>query len=198
MKVKGTDVVTGKPIEKKHSLIRNFGSMIQDYLFCIILKKPKSVRIGSPFLIKRNIVNAIINDTSPNPMLGALVLRHTLNISSVSVRHDKRMQGKSNYSIVKLFEVLYDLLIQYSTLPLRVVSWVGFVSAFLGMLGILLIISSAIQGEIGVAGWTSIISLICFLGGLILFSFGIMGEYLIRILQEVSRQVQYTVRDSKL
>jgi len=188
------DVVTGTPLHKKHSLLRNIGSHILEKFFCIIFQKPKGLKFGSLFIIKKEIIQEMIKEKTPNPMLGALILKNTLNITAIKVKHLPRKYGRTNYSISKILSMAYDLLINHSTIPLKIMSIIGFMSSFLGFAGLVYIILKAIFGQFGVSGWASTVFLIFFFGGLILFSFGIMGEYLIRILQEVSNQSQFKIR----
>ena len=80
-------------------------------------------------------------------------------------------------------------------LPLKVVSNIGILSSVVGFgLAIFYLIKYLI-GDITVPGWTTIIILLLFFFGIILFSIGIIGEYLIRIIREVNHTRQYVIKD---
>jgi len=81
-----------------------------------------------------------------------------------------------------------DLLFQHSNIPLRIVSLLGFgVSIIAFSLGAALILDNLILGNVSDApGWASLVVLISFLGGINIFSIGVIGEYVIRILRQVS------------
>jgi hypothetical protein len=55
-----------------------------------------------------------------------------------------------------------------------------------------------LTGAITVSGWTTLVLLILFFSGIIMFSIGIVGEYLLRIIQEVYRTPQYVIRDKEI
>jgi glycosyltransferase involved in cell wall biosynthesis len=188
------DAVIGKPISKRHSSFKNMGSIILDKLYTLILKKPKNVRVGSFCILTDKLVSEIRKETTSNPMLNALMFKNTRRIINETVNHHKRKYGKTTYSLSKLLTICYNLIINYSALPLKLVSVIGFLASSLGFVGFIYVFTRAMFGKTSVAGWASTVLLILFFSGLILFSFGIVGEYLIRILQEVGNQEQYKIR----
>lgn len=192
----GFDVVIGRPIEKKHSLYRNLGSKLIGLSYEKIFRKPPEIQMSSFRIISRTVIESIINIKTPNPMVDALILSTTLNIANVEVRHNERKHGKSNYSLAKSVKLALNLLMNYSTIPLQVISLNGFLFAFIGILIATYVIIGKLSGAITEAGWASIIALISIFSGIILVSFGIIGEYLIRIIGEVAHFRQFVIRES--
>ena len=76
-------------------------------------------------------------------------------------------------------------------------SILGLFSSFVSILLGIYYLIKYLTGPVGieVQGWTTIVLLIIFYSGMILFSFGLIGEYLIRIIKEVSGHPRYTIRD---
>ncbi|TMV50797.1 glycosyltransferase family 2 protein [Paenibacillus mesophilus] len=192
----GYDVVIGKPLEKKHAAYKNFGSFLIGKSFEKIFKKPKSLKMSSFRILHRSIVQNIIQSKTPNPMIDALILSNTLNIINVEVRHDERKFGNSGYSISKSVKLAFDLLINYSTIPLRFITLNGFFFAIIGLMVAIYVVLGKIFGTISITGWASTIALISIFSGLTLMSFGIVGEYLARIIGEVSSFKQYVIKES--
>jgi len=198
IKTNDYDAVIGKAYSKKHSPFKNIGSNILNRLYSIVLKKPKNVRVGSFCIFTREIIDKMTSEKTPNPMTNALLFKNTSKVTNLIVKHNSRKFGKTNYNLSRHIKIAYDLLINYSTIPLKIVSIIGLIFSILSFLGLIHIIIRYIDGSIVLAGWASTITLVSFFGGMTLFSFGIVGEYLIRILQEASNQKQYKIREKRL
>ncbi|MBW7475059.1 glycosyltransferase family 2 protein [Paenibacillus oenotherae] len=193
---KGYDCIIGRPLEKKHAKYRNLGSYAIGKCFEIIFGKPADLKMSSFRILNRPLVDAIIASKGPNPMIDALILSSTTNIINIDVQHDIRKYGASNYSLKKSYKLALNLLVNYSTIPLQFISINGFIFAIVGLLIAIYVVCGKIFGWINEVGWASIIALISVFSGLILISFGVVGEYLIRIIGQVSHFRQYAVRES--
>ena len=113
---KGYDVVYGIPLVKKHSGTRNFGSSIANLLFDVVCSKPRNVRVSSFRVLKKSIVEAVIEEKSSFVYISAATLKHTKNIGNVIVLHEARKHGSSSYNILKLLKLFYNIYINYSSL----------------------------------------------------------------------------------
>ncbi|MNW44171.1 Undecaprenyl-phosphate 4-deoxy-4-formamido-L-arabinose transferase [compost metagenome] len=193
---KGYDCVVGTPLLKKHAGYRNFGSYLINRSYQHIFSKPPHIKMSSFRILSRSLVDSIISQNTINPMIDALILKNTNNISNLDVEHDFRKYGSSNYSFKKSYKLAMDILVNYSTIPLQLISWCGFFSAGIGALVVMYVLVGNIFGWISAVGWSSIIALISIFSGLILISFGVVGEYLIRIIGQVSNSQQYSIRNS--
>jgi glycosyltransferase involved in cell wall biosynthesis len=108
---------------------------------------------------------------------------------------EARFAGESKYSLGKLMKLAFDGLVSYSYVPLRLVSNVGLLvsATALGYMGYLLL--SRLFGGTPIAGWTSTVVIVLFLGGVQLLSLGVIGEYVGRIFEEVKQRPHYVVRE---
>jgi glycosyltransferase involved in cell wall biosynthesis len=192
------DVVIGYPKKKKHNLFRNFLSKIANRLNSYFFDKPKDLHMGSFRIIKRNIIDIITNIYSPNFVLDPTLFIITKRIKNVEVRHDKRKHGKSQYNLSKLIRMGFDNISMNSTLPLRIVSILGIITALVSFGYGFFIVYRWIIDEILVPGWTSIMLALLFFSGLILISMGIIGEYLIRIIRATNQNFQYFIREKEI
>ncbi|MCD4739558.1 glycosyltransferase family 2 protein [archaeon] len=184
------DIVMGKAKQKKHSFMKNIGSAILNWLYKIILHKPKNVKVGTFCIIKKNVVKGMIENKTPTPLLNALMLSNTTNVINTEFNHEERKYGNSKYSFLKHLDVFYSLVINYSTIPLRIVTLLGLLSS---IIGIVYVLANSFLAKAGVPGWASTTISIFLFGGMTLFSLGIIGEYISRILQEVSHREQYRI-----
>jgi polyisoprenyl-phosphate glycosyltransferase len=194
----GLDGVIGVPITKAHHSVRNLGSRLIDLTNSLIINKPMKLKTSSFRLLRRHVVEAIRSHHSRNPVMGPLVILTSRRLANVSVKHEQRDRGKSNYSWRQLVRVALDHVFYFSTLPLKLVSFIGMLSALTSfLLGLFYIVFHFLRGTgEEVKGWMTLVTLIIFYNGLILFSVGLTGEYLIRIVREVSHSPRYIIRAS--
>ena len=192
------DIVYGIPKTKKHSLFKNIGSNL--YFWCINqgAKSMKPVVMSSFRVIHKNVVEVLVQNKTPNPLVGTLLMNITESVGFVFVEHHKRYYGRSTYRLRGLTKHFLNGILYQSILPLKLVFYLGIfcciLSALLGSYYLLLYFF----GQIGPPGWMTIVLLILFFSGLTMFSIGIIGEYLLRIIQEVSFVPQYTIREKDL
>jgi glycosyltransferase involved in cell wall biosynthesis len=189
-------VVFGEYKIKKHSKFENFLSKIYQILMHRILKIPKDIYISSFGIYKSEVIENAIQIKSSYPFLPALICRSTPvnKIANVGVIHKERKVGKSGYNVFKMVKFSLNLLINYSALPLLLVGIVGFAVSILSIgYGAIVIVQKLLDPSYGVTGWNSLMVAISFLGGAILIAIGVMGEYLRRILAEISYEKQYVI-----
>ncbi len=191
----GYDVVYANYIYKKHGLLRNMGTSINDLMERILLKKPEGIKTSSYFIIRGYIAKEIVKYEGPYPYLAGLILRITDNIGIVNVKHKERPYGKSNYSFIKLLRLWVNGFTNFSVKPLRIALFTGIFLAFAGfVLSIFLIIRKFLAPEIAI-GWTSIIVAVFIFSGIQLISVGLIGEYVGRSFLSLNRQPQYVVKE---
>jgi dolichol-phosphate mannosyltransferase/undecaprenyl-phosphate 4-deoxy-4-formamido-L-arabinose transferase len=192
------DVVCGIPERKKQSLLRNAGSIAFLHLVSVIFKRVPHLKVSSFRIIRKFVVDQILQIYTPNPLVGLLTLKVTEKIGTVTVGHHKRLHGKTTYSTAKLLKHFLHGILYNSMLPLKAVFALGILCLCLSVaLGMYYLIAS-LKGAIAVSGWTTLVLLILFFSGITMFSIGIVGEYLLRIIQEVYRVPQYVVKDKEV
>ena len=102
---KGYDVCYANYITKKHNFLRKIGSSINNFIATILFKKPINLYLTSFRCLSHHIKDEIIKNKSPSVYLDGLILSITRNISKISVTHNDRKFGKSNYTFFKLFNL---------------------------------------------------------------------------------------------
>jgi glycosyltransferase involved in cell wall biosynthesis len=189
------DAVFAIPARKKHALYRNIASRIFNLLANHIMKKDQTVKMSSFRILRRRLVNNLLRLKTAEPAIGTMLFIITRRVKNVTVRHEKRQYGRSGYNLAKMFRVTYNSIFNYSALPLQVVSQMGLVFAFSSLaLTVYFLIRSR---EVTVSGWVSTVVLVTFFSGIILFTLGIIGEYLVRIIKAVNEYPPYLVAYSE-
>ena len=192
---KNHDIVIAHLKGRKDPLFNQLTSRIKGYFDYLILGKPKHIRMSSFRLLSRLTVDNILSITTPKPFIPALMFYVTKDVVNVEVTHQPREEGKSNYTFLKRLKLFSLIIINNSSAILNLMGYFGIFCAFLSFV---LIIYLFIKKWVDVAtpiGWTSTISAILFFGGMTLFSLGLLGEYLIRLMPAVEKRPMYLIRE---
>lgn len=112
--------------------------------------------------------------------------------TSVYYERQERMAGKSHYPLKKMLALAFDGITSLSTKPISIICAGGIVVSLIGLIGIIWAIVMAVRGNT-VAGWASIVCIICFLGGIQLLSLGIIGEYVGKTYMESKHRPRYII-----
>ena len=192
---KGYDIVYGYYPEKKHSLFRNLGSYLNYLSVRILIGKPKELKTSSFWIIRKYVRDYVIQYKRKNVYLQGLFLRVTNNISSIPIKHFEREVGKSNYNLKKLLR-LWSNILGFSVVPLKFAIYLGGIFSVGGFIGAVIIIIKKLLNPSIILGWSSIMTCIFFVSGIILMSLGILGEYIGRITMGINAEPQYVVRKS--
>lgn len=191
----GYDLVYAKFAKKKASAFKVITSEWNSRIREMLGVKPKGIRT-SPFMaMNRLLIDKAIEYRSPSPSLGIYLLHVTTRIANVEVEHRARKIGKSGYTLKKLFDLAIRSYTNFTIIPLRLASYLGMATALIGLVyGLFLFIRKLVHPSV-VAGYTSTMAVLLFIGGMIMFMLGILGEYVGRMYMLLSNEPQYTVRE---
>lgn len=192
------DVVAGSYETKKHSWWRNIGTIVMRKIMNPIIGVKKDYRGTSFRLVRATAIRDIVKMTTYQPSVGRLLHLVTNNYENVSVKHDARKHGRSGYSFVRLVKDFINNILNNSALVLRFTSIIGFSSACISLMLALYYMLKYFLSGVSVSGFTTIVVINLFFSGIVLFSLGVVGEYLMRILFETRRYPQFVVKHKYL
>lgn len=156
------------------------------------LKRPES-QITSFRLIRRFLVDAMLQTNTYLPQIGNLLVLSSNRIINVPVHHDARAYGKSGYSFRRLVrDLLYDIT-SHSAFPLLLVRDLG-ICVFWSVWHLESFSIRYFLYGVSVEGWTSLMLVLLAFFGITLLSIGIMGIYLMNILNESKKMPHYVIR----
>ena len=184
------DVVYGQYDEKKHHQFRNIGSWFVNQITTFLFKKPQDLYLSSFKLIKREIVEEICKYKGPYPYIDGLIFNVTDNVGKVTVQHNERHHGESNYTAKKLTSLFLNIIFGYSLLPVRLAMFLGFLSTFIALLLSVFQFLKIVDYPIRL--------LVLYIGGIQLISIGIVGEYIGKTFLTQSNTPQYTLKIKKI
>lgn len=130
-----------------------------------------------------------------NLFLRGIIPNIGLNHSIVTYERSPRVAGESKYPLSKMLALSIDGITSFSARPMRWIFMTGVVLFVIDILVAIWVLIAYFGGHV-IAGWTSLMLSVWFLGSLILMALGIVGEYIGKIFVEVKQRPRYAVRDT--
>ena len=193
----GYDVVGGWRREREDSALRRAASFVMNRLISFATGVPLQDYGCMLRLYGMPVVRAMRDCGETTSYIPALAHCFTDRVAEIPVAHAERTAGRSRYSLLQLTDLLMDLLTGFSMLPLRMMSLAGLILAACGIaFGLLLLILRLYLGsEWAAEGVFTIFSILFFFVGSQFIAFGMLGEYIGRIYDEVRRRPRFIIRE---
>lgn len=191
----GYDLVYGVYKKLKNSFFKNLSSRFNTVTSRILLGRPKEITSSNYWIITKQVRDEVIKYKNFNPYVDGIFYKITTNIGNVEVEHHKREYGNSNYTFRRLVR-LWMAYLNFSTVPLRISTYLGVFSAIAGFIGaIVTFIKKLIHPSLQM-GWASIMCCLFIFAGVILLILGIIGEYLGKVTLAINGTPQYIIRET--
>ncbi len=191
----GYDLVYGIREERQDNIFKK----ITSYLFWGILRRFSGVNIpqGQTMLriMSKRMVDVIKKMREHARFIHGMMAWAGFTVSTLKVKHSPRFKGRTKYNIPRMFKLAFHAVTSFSIVPLRLASYIGFISSLISLIVGIYFIFRKIFFGIPVLGYASIIVSVFFVGGIQLLVLGILGEYLGRTYQEVQKRPLYVVRE---
>lgn len=189
-------VATRRVSRKGEPRIRSFFSK----LFYKIIRKISDTDIvdgARDFrLMKREMVDAIVSMCESNRFSKGIFGWIGFKTYWLPYENVERVAGKTKWSFFGLLKYSIDGIVGFSNTPLKIASWSGIFFTFVALIMLIVIfVRTLIFGD-PVAGWPSTICIMLFIGGIQLFSLGIIGQYVAKIYNETKKRPHYIVAQS--
>lgn len=181
---------------KKESAFKRACSEMYKICARLMLGQPKNVRLDNFIAISKPVYKEMIKYRNPYPFLDGLIMRVSKRIATVPMEERNRGDDNSTgFTFVKSLKMFMDGLTAFSIKPLRIASIMGFVTAAAGLLYLVFtIVFYFLSPEVISEGYSSLMSVILFVGGMLMMMIGMMGEYIGRIYICINQSPQYVVR----
>ncbi len=191
---KGHDIVEGVRQVRKDNAFRRYASRLNNW----IRQKTTGIRLqdqGSMLrAYDRRVVELMLMSKERSTFIPALAYSYASNPGFIPVDHAERNEGKSKYSITRLLRLHFDLMAGFSSAPLQFVTFTGMGVAMLSFLFFIYMIFRRIIIGPEAEGLFTLFAIVFFLLGLLLFSVGIVGEYVGRIYLEVRHRPRFVIK----
>jgi glycosyltransferase involved in cell wall biosynthesis len=192
----GYDVAYGVRTERKGETAFKLWTAMLFYRLIGRMSDTKITADSGDFrLIDRKVAGALLAMPERDRFIRGMVSWLGFSQVAVPYRRAARLAGKTKYPLFKMVRFAADGIVSFSTTPLRMATWFGFIVSGFAVLGVLVAFYARLFEKDWVRGWASIVIPVLFLGGVQLICLGIIGEYVGRIYGESKRRPLYLVRE---
>lgn len=191
----GYDCVVAEYYEENSSKFRSMGTMLNNAMAETMLGKPKDITLTSYYVVKRFVIDQVIQYNNAYPYIAGLLLQATKNWGKVQVKRGDRLEGQSGYTFKKLILLWVNGFTAFSVKPLRLATCMGMLCSLFGFLWGAFLIIRKLAGVAVESGYTSIIACLVFFFGVIMIMLGIIGEYIGRIYISINNAPQYVIKE---
>lgn len=194
----GYDVVYAIRQKRKEGVFKRMAYAVYYRLLKRISEVNMPLDAGDFCVMDRCVVEVLLAMPERNVFLRGL--RAWSGFRQIGLRYEResRAAGQPKYSFRKLVYLAFDGIFSFSTLPLRLATWLGLAIVIPSFLGAVFVVfwrlsGLSIMGNTfeSIPGWASSTFILLFLGGIQLFVLGIIGEYLARIYKEVKSRPRW-------
>ncbi len=193
----GYEIVCAKYKSRpQKSISRRIGTGVNEYMLKSLMGKPDDIYMSSFFIATRSMIDEIIRYNGPYPYLAGLILRSTAKIANVEVEQCERKSGSSGYRISKLFKLWINGFTAFSVKPLRISFILGLLSSAAGLVYLIVLGIIKLVDPSKVLGLYCLTAIILLLFGAVLFSLGLIGEYVGRIYLTINNTPQYVISNT--
>ncbi len=166
-------------------------------LFYRLLYKITEINIpldtGDFRIMRRNVVDTLNSMPESHRFIRGMVT--WVGFKQIGLEYDRheRFAGQTKYPVKKMLKFAFDAITSFSTVPLKLMIYLGFLTSFVGILGIFYIFYLKFYTNQAITGWSSLMVVILLMGGVQLLTIGIMGEYIGRISEEIKKRPLYII-----
>jgi len=194
---KKVDIIFGVPMSYQYKKgYRKYSSQTYKY---VSHKFNDGLENGSSFrVIRKDIINKVISHRQQFIYIDEMLTWYTDFIDVEKVDFNKTDKKKSGYSGIKLFFMMLDLGIFYSSIPLKIMTYGGLIMSVLSFLMGLRFVYKKVFIGVNVSGYTSLMVAILFSTSILLLCLGVIGQYLGKIYTVLNNKPTYSIKDQLL
>lgn len=196
--MQGFDIVLALRKNRKDHLLKKMSSKLFYLILSFFSGMKFNGEVGNFGIYNKKVVDNIKEMREPFRFFVSSVKWIGFDSATIDVKHDKRFEGKSTYDYKKLFSLGFNIIISYSNKLLKMMIFFGILFSFLSLLIIIYNFYLKFTDQITELGYTSIITSIWFLAGIILSSMGILGIYIGRIYDGIKNRPLYIISKKTL
>lgn len=182
--------------QKQEGWWRRQMGALKSWLDIQLAGKPSHLRFSPFLMVHRPVIDAVLQVRTAHPYLPALLFGATRDAVNVAIPQHRRAYGSGNFTLRKMLRLMSNLIINNSPVLLRMVSVTGVLAFMMSLLLAGYFLYKKWWIGIAVAGWTSLMVVTLMMGGLILLSIGVIGEYLIRIIRNQETRGAFLIQES--
>lgn len=190
----GFDVVYAKRKKRRgESMLKRFTANLFYRLILTITEIDIPMDTGDFRIMRRNVVDVLNSMPESHRFIRGMVSWVGFRQTGLEYDRHERFAGQTKYPFKKMLRFAFDAITSFSTLPLKLLIYIGFITSFVGFLGVCYVVYIKYFTDLTITGWSSIMVTILLLGGIQLITLGIMGEYIGRLSEESKNRPLYII-----
>ncbi|HET6530877.1 MAG TPA: glycosyltransferase family 2 protein [Actinoplanes sp.] len=175
------DLVYGVPAEEEHGVARSLASRLAKAGLERSLRIPGARQISAFRAFRTFLRDGFVQLNGPHACLDVALSWGTTGVAAVTVRMDERRHGRSNYTVRMLVRHTLNMVLGYSSAPLRLVTYLGFLVGVVGLALSARVLHLYFTGQTTVAGWTTVVCVVAVFSAAQMIALGVLGEYVGRV-----------------
>ena len=194
--MEGYDIVSARRVHRDDTFFKRMSSAVFHRVYDFLSGFSTDKAVAEFGVYSKRIVKVYCS--IPEYSRSFVELIHTLGFrkTGIDVMHDHRLEGKSSYNLSRLLRLSFNAIISNSNRPLQLAVTLGFIMSLFSFLMAVYNIFAKFAGWNEVAGYTTTVFSIWFVGGLLLFMMGILGLYIGKIFDQVKGRPVFIVQDT--
>ena len=194
--MEGYDIVSARRVHRDDTFLKRMSSAVFHRVYDFLSGFSTDKAVAEFGVYSKRIVKVYCS--IPEYSRSFVELIHTLGFrkTGIDVMHDHRLKGKSSYNLSRLLRLSFNAIISNSNRPLQLAVTLGFIMSLFSFLMAVYNIFAKFAGWNEVAGYTTTVFSIWFVGGLLLFMMGILGLYIGKIFDQVKGRPVFIVQDT--
>ncbi len=195
---KGSKIVYAKRKEREgEGFFKKITADLFYRLINLLSDIPIPKDVGDFRLLDKEVVSFLNELPERSRFLRGLVAWPGYPSTVIEFKREKRNAGQTHYPFSKMLNFALEGIISFSIKPLRLASYLGFLTAIFGFLGIIYALYRRLflPHEFWVTGWTALFVAIMFLGGIQLITIGIIGEYIGKIYHQLQKRPLFIIKE---
>lgn len=193
---KGYDVVYGTPEAERHGLMRDLASQVTKFALQSAMGVDMARRVSAFRVFRTRLREAFTQYRASTISIDVLLTWATTRFASVTVRHEARSEGESNYTFRMLVSHALNMLTGYSVVPLQLASLMGLAFSLMGLVVLVFVVGRYLLQGSSVPGFPFLASTIAIFSGAQLLALGVIGEYLARMHFRMMDRPAYMIRET--
>ena len=191
----GYDIVQGERENRKDGFFKKLSSTIFNEVFAYLSGIKTNKKIANFGIYSQKVIEAVCKMPERDRAFGIQVDYVGFKKVSIPIEHGSRFEGSSSYNLKKLLSLAFGTIISNTNKPLKMMVHLGFLMTFVSLCIALYNLFAYFSGYISVAGFTTTVFSIWFVGGMLMMQMGIVGIYIGRVFDQVKGRPLYVVMD---
>jgi dolichol-phosphate mannosyltransferase len=190
-----TDIVFAQRVNRQDSYFKKISSKLFYKFFGYLTDTKLDASIANFGIFHKKVIDAVLLMTEAHKYFPVMVRWVGFSSISIPVSHVSRMHSETSYTFSKLIKLSFGIIMSFSDKPLRLIVKFGFIVSLISALYAVSIAIDVFINGASVAGWSSVMVSMWFIGGVLISIIGVVGLYVGKTFDETKSRPLYIVRD---